>query len=66
MRKNILQSEVKQELISRIEKLRPDNQKQWGKMNVSQMLTHAQIPLNIASGALVPKPNPIIKFLFGR
>ena len=55
MRKNILQSEVKEELISRIEKLRPDAQKQWGKMNVNQMLRHNSMGIQQAYGDFTPK-----------
>jgi hypothetical protein len=33
------------EIISRIEKLQPTSQAQWGKMNVSQMMAHCYGPL---------------------
>ena len=33
------------EIISRIEKLQPTSQAQWGRMNVSQMLAHCSGPL---------------------
>jgi hypothetical protein len=54
------------EFIERINKLTPTTKAQWGVMNVSQMLRHSQLPLDIASGALVPKVNPIVRFLFGK
>ena len=31
---------VTQEIIERINKLSPDSQRKWGKMNVSQMIAH--------------------------
>ena len=35
------------EIISRIEKLQPTSQPQWGKMNVAQMLAHCCGPLEV-------------------
>ena len=55
-----------QEFVSRINSLSNRTQPQWGKMNVSQMLTHCQMPLRIATGELKPKINPLIKLLFGK
>lgn len=54
------------EFIMRINKLNANTPSQWGKMNVAQMLTHCQKPLEIASGALKPKINKLIKWLFGK
>ncbi len=64
--KSLFNQQHANEFIERINKLTPATKAHWGKMNVSQMLHHSQIPLNIASGALQIKPNPIIKFLFGK
>src|SRR5271169_2960545 len=36
--KNLFQREAVEEVISRIDKLRPATQRQWGKMDVAQML----------------------------
>lgn len=54
------------EFIMRINKLNTNTPSQWGKMNVAQMLTHCQKPLEIASGSLKPKTNKLIKWLFGK
>ncbi|MBI2722318.1 MAG: DUF1569 domain-containing protein [Bacteroidetes bacterium] len=54
------------EFIMRINKLHATTPAHWGKMNVAQMLTHCQKPLEMASGALKPKINKIIKWLFGK
>jgi Protein of unknown function (DUF1569) len=64
--KSLFTKETSQEFISRINKLSNQTPAQWGKMNVAQMLTHTQKALQVASGELVPKPNAIIKFLFGK
>ena len=54
MKKNLLQSEVKEELIARVSKLNPQSAKQWGKMNVNQMLRHLSEGLRIAYGDVKP------------
>lgn len=38
------------EMLERIKKLAPGSQRQWGKMNVSQMLAHCNISLETAMG----------------
>lgn len=38
------------ELVERINKLTPESEKQWGKMNVCQMLTHTCISVEAAVG----------------
>ena len=35
---------------SRIENLTPENTRQWGKMDIAQMLAHASVPLEQATG----------------
>lgn len=57
MRKNLLQPEVKEEILSRIHKLNPDTQRQWGKMNVNQMLYHTAAGLRIAYGEISTAPH---------
>ncbi len=37
-------------ILNRIEKLRPDSQRQWGKMSVAQMLAHCHISMETALG----------------
>ena len=59
--KNIFEPSVKQEIIARINKLTPRSQPQWGKMNVSQMLAHLQVPMGVAIGK-----HKLKRTLFGR
>lgn len=54
------QSDVSQ-ILARIEKLTPDSQRQWGKMNVAQMLAHSNMSLETAMGA-----NKIPRVFIGR
>lgn len=63
---SIFHKETAQKYIDRIHSLTPQTQAQWGKMNVAQMLSHCQAPIKIASGELIPKINPVIKFLFAK
>ncbi len=63
---NLFLVQAKDEFVARINKLNSTSPAQWGKMDVAQMLKHCQVPLKVASGELVPKTNPIIKFLFGK
>jgi hypothetical protein len=59
--KNLFDSAVKQDIVDRINKLTPQSQAQWGKMNVSQMLAHVQVPVGVATGT-----NKLKRTLFGR
>lgn len=49
------QSDVK-ELLERIEKLTPNDQRLWGKMNVAQMLAHCNVSMETAMGKSFIKP----------
>jgi hypothetical protein len=59
--KNLFDPIVKQEIIVRINKLTPESKPLWGKMNVSQMLAHLQVPIGVADGSQKLK-----RTLFGR
>ena len=50
MKKNLLQADTRTEIISRLDTLTPSTQAKWGKMNVKQMLWHANHGLQIALG----------------
>jgi len=50
---NLFQPEAVDEVISRIDKLQPAAQRQWGKMEVAQMLAHCSAALDMASGQLI-------------
>ncbi len=61
--KSLFEEEVKQEIISRINMLRPASQRKWGKMDVAQMLAHTQQPLKVALGEQTCKGNFLIRAL---
>lgn len=46
--KSLFTPEVHQEVISRMQKLEANSQPTWGKMDVAQMCTHCQAPLEVA------------------
>ena len=48
--KNMFDPSVKQAIVDRINKLTPQSQRQWGKMDVAQMLAHVQLPISCAYG----------------
>jgi len=62
--KNLFQPDAVDELISRIDKLQPATQRQWGKMDVAQMMAHCSAALDLASGRLV-RPRILIGRLIG-
>ncbi len=63
--KSIFNAKDNAEFIQRIDKLSPASQALWGKMNVSQMLTHCQAPIKIAVNELELKRS-LMGILFGR
>jgi hypothetical protein len=50
--KNLFQLEAVDELVSRLDKLQPASPRQWGKMEVAQMMAHCSAALDMASGRL--------------
>lgn len=61
--KNLFNPAVKQEIIDRINKLTPQTNPQWGKMNVAQMLAHVQKPIGIALGTHLPKGSFLLRLI---
>lgn len=61
--KNLFDPAVKQEMLTRINALTPQAQRQWGKMNVSQMLAHVQLPIKIAFGTHEPKGSFLLRLI---
>ncbi|HSZ25088.1 MAG TPA: hypothetical protein VK766_05195 [Cytophagaceae bacterium] len=57
--KNLFDPTVKNEILSRIDKLEANTKAQWGKMNVTQGLRHMSMAFEIASGKLDPTPSKI-------
>lgn len=52
--KNLFEPDVLEEIKQRINKLTPDTQRQWGKMEVAQMMAHCTAALEVAAGRKFP------------
>jgi len=61
--KNLFDPEVKQAIIDRVNSLSSQSQKQWGKMNVAQMLAHVQVPMGVALGTHTVNGNWLMKLI---
>ena len=61
--KNIFENATVEEIISRINQLRPDSQPRWGKMSVSQMLAHCNVTYELVYEDKHPKPKGLMKFI---
>ena len=52
--KNLFQPETVDEVVSRLDKLQPSSARQWGKMDVAQMMAHCSAAMDMASGRINP------------
>jgi len=50
--KNLFEKETVDEVCGRIDALQPAAQRQWGKMDVAQMMAHCSAAMDMASGKL--------------
>jgi len=62
---SLFQSTVADEILNRLDKLQPGTKPLWGKMNVSQMLAHSKVPLEVALGRKELKKT-LMGFVFGK
>jgi hypothetical protein len=53
--RSLFEPEAVQEVMRRIEQLKPSSQRRWGKMDVTQMMAHCSAALEMASGKFVAK-----------
>ena len=63
MMKNIFESSVSEEMIERINKLTPESQPLWGKMNVAQAMAHCCVTYEFVYTDIHPKPGKFKQFL---
>tara|TARA_R100000697_G_C5407872_1_gene187054 strand:+ start:367 stop:819 length:453 start_codon:yes stop_codon:yes gene_type:complete len=61
--KNIFKPEVTQEVIDRINKLTPESQPLWGKMNVGQMLAHCSVTYEMIYDGTHQPPKGMMKLM---
>jgi len=62
--RNLFEQETADEVVARIDKLQPATERQWGKMDVAQMMAHCSAAIDMASGRINP-PRILIGRLFG-
>ena len=60
---NIFTKEVSDEIIQRLNNLKPDSQPLWGKMNSSQMLAHCNVAYEMVYDNIHPAPKAFMKFI---
>jgi hypothetical protein len=63
MMKNIFDRSVSEEVIERINKLTPETQPLWGKMNVAQVMAHCCVTYEFIYTDIHPKPGKLKRFL---
>jgi hypothetical protein len=63
--KNLFEAARVEEVKQRIAQMRPDSERQWGKMNPAQALAHCSAAMEMALGEKVP-PRILIGRLLGR
>ncbi|TKB97812.1 DUF1569 domain-containing protein [Pedobacter cryophilus] len=61
--KNVFQLSDKNEILERINKLTPNTQRKWGKMEVAQMLAHLNVSYEMIYEDKHPKPNAFMKLI---
>lgn len=69
MTQSLFDGQGKKEIIERIKVLTSQSERQWGKMNVAQMLAHCQKPLEAALNVEtipVDFKMKVLSFLFGK
>ena len=62
--KSLFNAADNRDILARISRLSPDTRPLWGKMNVTQMVAHCQVPMQVALGERKLKRG-LIGLLFG-
>ena len=62
--KNLFEPSVSAELRQRLLKLKPDSERQWGKMNAAQAVAHCAAGFEMATGDIKP-PRALLGRLIG-
>jgi hypothetical protein len=61
--KTLFEPEAYQEILRRLNSIHSDSPRQWGKMSVAQMLEHTARAVEMASGKVPTRQQPIGKLL---
>lgn len=60
--KNIFEGNTTQELVDRVNNLKPETERLWGKMTVDQMLAHCNVAYDMTFTDKYKRPNAIARF----
>ena len=61
--KDIFNKTVSEEIINRINSLKPNSERKWGKMTVDQMLAHCNVTYQLVYDSKIPKPKGFKKWM---
>jgi hypothetical protein len=64
IKRNFFEASTLEEVAERMARLRPDSERQWGKMNAAQMLAHCAATMEMAVGLTFP-PRRFVGRLLG-
>jgi len=64
--KNLFDVTVANQIKTRLNKLEPQSERQWGKMTAPQMLAHCSVSMQWSVGEVVPEKGPLPVRLLGR
>jgi hypothetical protein len=62
---NLFEETAANEILSRLDKIQPTTQPQWGKMNAAQMMAHCEVPFHVYFGDMRLKRS-LMGLLFGK
>jgi hypothetical protein len=62
--KNLFEPTAVNEITDRVARLRPDSERQWGKMSAAQMMAHCSASIGMAEGKVTP-PRILLGRLLG-
>ena len=61
--KNLFQKQDTDEILDRLNNLRPDSPRLWGKMSPAQMLAHCNVTYELVYDNKHPKPGPFMRLI---
>lgn len=64
--KNLFDAAVANQVKTRLEKLKPESERRWGRMTAPQMLAHCSASLQWAVGDVAPEKGPLPARIMGR
>ena len=64
--RNLFEPDAVAELKERLARLRPDSERQWGKMTAAQAMAHYSAQMEMVLGQTFPPPRSMLGRIFGR